>query len=111
MSLARKHIHDTRSSCGQVLVFVAWVLLACQQLPQRKWLNPIETVWARLRFHLGNRERDDLRAGRTLTNQQFKQRVSHLLQTYSMRKQKGALELLPTVASKHAGEVGKMPCQ
>ena len=50
-------------------------------------LNPIETVWARLRFDLARRARDDLKARRTLTNQQFKQRVSHLLILYSMQRE------------------------
>ena len=50
-------------------------------------LNPIETVWARLRFDLAGRERDDLKARRTLTNQQFKQRVPHLLLLYSMQRE------------------------
>ena len=49
-------------------------------------LNPIETVWARLRYDLSIRERADLKAGRTLSTQQFKQRVSQLLTSYSGRK-------------------------
>ena len=50
-------------------------------------LNPIETVWARLRFDLAKREGEDLKAGRTLSNKQFKQRVSQILQSYSMRSE------------------------
>ena len=42
---------------------------------------------ARLRFDLARRERDDLKARRTLTNQQFKQRVSHLLLLYSIPRE------------------------
>ena len=49
-------------------------------------LNPIETVWARLRYDLATRERADLKAGRTLSTQQFKRRVSQLLTLYNERK-------------------------
>ena len=49
-------------------------------------LNPIETVWARLRHDLSTRERGDLTAGRTLSTGQFKLRVSQLLTSYSERK-------------------------
>ena len=49
-------------------------------------LNPIETVWARLRRDLSIREREDLKAGRTLSTGQFKMRVSQLLTSYSERK-------------------------
>ena len=47
-------------------------------------LNPIETVWARLRADLAVREQADLGAGRELTKHQFRARVAHLLQTYSV---------------------------
>ena len=46
-------------------------------------LNPIETVWAKLRADLAVREQADLGAGRELTKHQFRARVAHLLQTYS----------------------------
>ena len=49
-------------------------------------LNPIETVWARLRHDLTTREREDLTAGRTLSSGQFKLRVSQLLTSYSEHK-------------------------
>lgn len=47
-------------------------------------LNPIETVWAKLRADLAVREQADLGAGRALTKHQFRARVAHLLQTYSI---------------------------
>jgi transposase len=47
-------------------------------------LNPIETVWARLRHHLAQREQEDLSAGRVLTVAQFRQRASQILQGYSV---------------------------
>ena len=50
-------------------------------------LNPIETVWARLRYDLAKREREDLTQGRELSAQQFKQRVSQILTAYTKRKE------------------------
>ena len=47
-------------------------------------LNPIETVWARLRKDIAKREQVDLREGRTLTVARFWQRVAQLLQSYSV---------------------------
>ena len=48
-------------------------------------LNPIETVWARLRRDLGAREREDLKAGRILSAQLFRQRVSQILMSKCLR--------------------------
>ena len=48
-------------------------------------LNPIETVWARLRRDLGAREREDLEAGRIMSVRFFRQRVSQILTSYSAR--------------------------
>ena len=45
-------------------------------------LNPIETMWARLRKDLAIREFEDLNNGRIITTLQFKQRVSQLLTSY-----------------------------
>ena len=47
-------------------------------------LNPIETVWARLRRDLGSREMEDLRVGKYLTTAQYRQRVAHLLNSYAV---------------------------
>ena len=47
-------------------------------------LNPIETVWARLRLDLSKREMEDLRVGKHLTVAQYRQRVAHLLNSYSV---------------------------
>ena len=47
-------------------------------------LNPIETVWAKLRSDLAVREQADLGAGRVLTKQQFRARAAQLLQTYGV---------------------------
>ena len=45
-------------------------------------LNPIETVWARLRKDLAVREQEDLAAGRTITVAQFRQRAAQILNSY-----------------------------
>ena len=47
-------------------------------------LNPIETVWARLRKDLAVREQEDLRQGKVLTAAQFKLRAAQILQSYSI---------------------------
>ena len=49
-------------------------------------LNPIETVWAWLRKDLAKREQADLSDKRDLAPQQFKQRCSQLLNSYSVPK-------------------------
>ena len=47
-------------------------------------LNPIETVWARLRRDLAVREMADLQAGRFLSTCQYKCRASQILTSYSL---------------------------
>ena len=46
-------------------------------------LNPIETVWAKLRKDLAAREFEDLKAGKLISVTSFKQRVAKLLASYS----------------------------
>ena len=50
-------------------------------------LNPIETVWARLRKDLAAREQEDLTKGKRLTTAQFRARVAQLLQSWSVVKE------------------------
>ena len=50
-------------------------------------LNPIETVWARLRMDLSAREMEDLHAGRYITVTQYRQRVGQLLTSYTVPSQ------------------------
>ena len=45
-------------------------------------LNPIETVWARLRKDLSLREIQDLQAGKVLSVAQFRKRAAHILTSY-----------------------------
>ena len=47
-------------------------------------LNPIETVWARLRRDLSIREMEDLRVGKHVTAAQYRQRVAQLLNSYAV---------------------------
>jgi len=47
-------------------------------------LNPIETVWARLRKDLAVREFEDLRMGKMISKTAFRQRVAQLLTSYSI---------------------------
>ncbi len=49
-------------------------------------LNPIETVWSKLRETLAEKEMEDIDAKRTLTTQQFRQRVSFILNSFSVPK-------------------------
>ena len=57
-------------------------------------LNPIETVWARLRQDLAAREQEDLSANRVLTVAQFKQRAAQLLNGYSVPSEGQELNFL-----------------
>ena len=45
-------------------------------------LNPIETVWARLRKDLALREQEDLAARRTISVAQFRQRAAQIRNSY-----------------------------
>ena len=47
-------------------------------------LNPIETVWARLRRDLTLREMEDLHVGKQISATQFRQRAGQLLNSYSV---------------------------
>ena len=50
-------------------------------------LNPMETVWARLRMDLNAREIEDLDGGRHITVTQYCQRVGQLLASYTVPSQ------------------------
>ena len=60
-------------------------LTAIRFPPNSGDLNPIETVWARLRKQLAEREFEDLKHDRIITTQQFKQRVAQILYSYSLK--------------------------
>ena len=48
-------------------------------------LNPIETVWARLRKDLAKLEFEDLKHDKVITVASFKRRVAQLLRSYSIK--------------------------
>ena len=48
-------------------------------------LNPIETVWARLRKDLAELEFEDLKNDKIITVASFRKRVAHLLRSYGMK--------------------------
>ena len=48
-------------------------------------LNPIETVWARLRKDLARREQQDIAQGKVSTVAQFRARAAQILKTYGER--------------------------
>ena len=57
-------------------------------------LNPIETVWARLRRDLAAREMQDLRDGVILTEPQYRQRAAQLLASYGQTPSGGGASYL-----------------
>ena len=57
-------------------------LTAVRFPPNSGDLNPVETVWAKLRRDLAIREFEDLKNDKLITTQQFKQRASQLLTSY-----------------------------
>ena len=60
-------------------------------------LNPIETVWARLRRDLAKKDLEDLEANKNISVVQFRQRACQLLHSYgqtSSREQCSYLEKL-----------------
>ena len=48
-------------------------------------LNPIETVWARLRRDLAKKEQEDLKQGRVLKVREFRIRVATILRSYEAK--------------------------
>ena len=57
-------------------------------------LNPIETVWARLRKDLAVREMQDLQDGVEITDAQYRQRAAQLLTSYSRAAENGGQSFL-----------------
>ena len=60
-------------------------LTAVRFPPNSGDFNPIETVWSQLRKDLAAREFEDLKHDKIITTQQFKQRVSQILHSYSLK--------------------------
>ena len=74
--------HDNEKFLLCPSVYTANGLTQVRFPPNSGDLNPIETVWARLRHDLAEREQEDLAQGRVLTATRFKQRVAQLLYEY-----------------------------
>ena len=75
--------HDNEGFLKQPKVYSQHRLsVKCFQ-PNSGDLNPMENVWVWLRQDLAQREMVDVDQGRTLTAQQFRQRVSQLLNSYA----------------------------
>ena len=77
--------HDNETFLNQPSVYRKYGMPSVELLPHSGDLNPIETVWARLRRDLAVREMADLQAGRFLSTWQYKRRasLSQALTSYS----------------------------
>ena len=53
-------------------------------LPNSGGLNPIETIWAKLRKDLASREFEDLKADRVISKATFKSRAAKFLTSYGI---------------------------
>lgn len=80
-------------------------LIAVRLLPNSGDLNPIETVWARLRRDLAQREFEDLKHDKIITTQQFKQRVAQLLHSYSLKGPGERVLVLREVSERNASKI------
>ena len=76
--------HDNERLLQQPKEYKKAGLVSINFPPNSGDLNPIETVWAKLRKDLAAREFEDLRLGKVISTTVFKQRVSQLLHSYSM---------------------------
>lgn len=74
--------HDNEKFLLQPDVYKKAGLTLMRFPPNSGDLNPIETVWAKLRRDLAKREQEDFASGKTLTLKQFRQRAGQLLQSY-----------------------------
>ena len=76
--------HDNEGFLKQPKVYRKHQLTMKCFPPNSGDLNPIENVWAWLRYDLAKREMDDLSRCRTLTAAQFRQRASQILKSFSV---------------------------
>ena len=74
--------HDNEKFLLQPAVYRKAGLQLVRFPPNSGDLNPIETVWAKLRRDLAKYEQEDFARERVLSVQQFRQRAAWLLQTY-----------------------------
>ena len=76
--------HDNETFLNQPSVYRKYGMSSVKFPPNSGDLNPIETVWARLRRDLAVREMADLNAGRCLSVSQYKCRASQILTSYNV---------------------------
>ena len=77
--------HDNEKFLQQPKEYKKAGLVSINFPPNSGDMNPIETVWAKLRRDLAAREFEDLKAGRVISIVAFKQKVSQLLTSYSTK--------------------------
>ena len=75
--------------------------------PNSGYLNPIETVWARLRQDLAAREQEYLSANRVFTVSQFKQHTTQLLNGYNVPAEGQELSFLSKLVHGMPGRLAK----
>ena len=75
--------HDNEKFIQQPKEYKKAGLTSMNFPPNSGDLNPIETVWAKLRKDLAAREFEDLKTGRVISKTAFKQRVAQLLTSYA----------------------------
>ena len=76
--------HDNETFLNQPEVYKKHCMTSVKFPPNSGDLNPIETVWARLRRDLAVQEMADLQAGHSLSTCQYKRRASLLLTSYGV---------------------------
>ena len=75
--------HDNEKFLQQPKEYKKHGLVSINFPPNSGDMNPIETVWAKLRKDLATREFEDLKACKVISTTAFKQRASQLLTSYS----------------------------
>ena len=75
--------HDNEKFIQQPKEYKKAGLVSINFPPNSGDLNPIETVWAKLRKDLAAREFEDLKARKLISTTSFKKRVAQLLASYS----------------------------
>ena len=76
--------HDNERFLLQLAVYKRHWLQLIRFPPNSGDLNPIETLWAKLRRDLAKKEQDDFARGRVLSVSEFRARVGQLTRAYGM---------------------------
>ena len=76
--------HDNERFLLQLAVYKRHGLQLIRFPPNSGDLNPIETLWAKLRRDLAKKEQDDFARGRVLSVSEFRARVGQLTRAYGM---------------------------